>query len=156
MHHGIGHMVWGRWSCPGRGEVVLSRGRGAIHPPPPDRTTSPSPQTGPPLTPRKERSLTTPPPPPQEGKVIDPQPPNPQPPPPPLHTGTPVYAQAGGTHPTGMHSCFCVDRLVSSMHICRLIFLAVAQCWKIFDIAKESLSELRINRNYYFSTKVCR
>ena len=74
--------VWG-W-----GGDLVQGGGGDIHSLPP--------QEGkvidrPPLPP-----WTGPPPCPQEGKVIDPPPPN---------TGTAVYARAGGTHPTGMHSC---------------------------------------------------
>ena len=127
VHHGTGHMVGG--GGPVRG------GRGIHHPldrttpqeersftsHPMDRTTNNHPPwTGPPAPlPRKERSLICHPP------DIHPLPPPPPPrtgPPPPPHMGTTVYAQAGGTHPTGMHSCSVNFRVTSR---CTLDFEAM-------------------------------
>ena len=92
MHHGIGHMVGG-------GVVTWPGGRSGQHLPPPPWTTPPSPPA------RVKGHNTSP----LDNTTLAPPPPGQHLPPQAMvkgHNTSPRdYAQAGGTHPIGMHSC---------------------------------------------------
>ena len=92
MHHGVGHMVRGRWSCLG---MVDNTPLHRTTPPPPGKPSLPG--TGPEAPPPLPAPWTTPAPPPPLERITSPHPPDntcPTPPPPRIHTGTTVNGQA--------------------------------------------------------------